>query len=60
MFLPNLINEDQTGFVPGKYIGENVRLIYDILNFTELNHLGGMLLLIDFKRILILFHMILY
>ena len=48
--LPHLINEDQTGFVPGRYIGENIRLIYDILHFTELNHLGGMLLLIDFEK----------
>ena len=48
--LPYLINEAQTGFVPGRYIGENIRLIYDILHFTELNHLGGMLLLIDFEK----------
>ena len=25
--LPKLINEDQTGFVKGRYIGQNIRLI---------------------------------
>ena len=29
--LPELINEDQTGFKSGKYIGDNLRLIYDSL-----------------------------
>jgi hypothetical protein len=32
--LPILISNDQTGFIPGRYIGENTRLIYDILHFT--------------------------
>ena len=25
--LPNLVHPDQTGFVKGRYIGENIRLI---------------------------------
>ena len=33
--LNKLIKGDQTGFVPGRYIGENTRLIYDILHYTE-------------------------
>ena len=31
--LPNLIHSDQTGFVKGRYIGENIRLISDIMEF---------------------------
>ena len=27
--LPELINEDQTGFMSGRYIGDNLTLIYD-------------------------------
>ena len=29
--LPNLVHTDQTGFIKGRYIGENIRLIIDIM-----------------------------
>ena len=29
MVLPKLINEEQKGFLKGRYIGENIRLLYD-------------------------------
>ena len=32
--LPNLIHSDQTGFVKGRYIRENIRLIRDIMDYT--------------------------
>ena len=48
--LPLLINSDQTGFIPGRYIGENTRLIYDLLVFTEEKDIPGILLLIDFEK----------
>ena len=49
LVLNNLINKDQTGFVNlGRYIGENTRLIYDLLNYTE-KKIPGLLLLIDFE-----------
>jgi hypothetical protein len=41
--LSHLISTDQTGFIPGRYIGENCRLIYDILHFTEENDIPGIL-----------------
>ena len=33
--LPTIINPDQTGYVKGRFIGENVRLVHDIMFFTE-------------------------
>jgi hypothetical protein len=45
-----LIDFDQTGFISGRYIGENIRLIYDILQYTEENEIPGLLLLIDFEK----------
>ena len=45
-----LINNDQTGFIPGRFIGENTRLIYDLLHYTEENDIPGILLLIDFEK----------
>ena len=48
--LDKLINTDQTGFIEGRFIGENTRLVYDILPFTEEEHIPGLLLLIDFEK----------
>ena len=33
--LDKLINQDQKGFIAGRFIGENVRLIYDVLFETK-------------------------
>ena len=32
--LPKLINNDQTGFIKGRFIGENIRLIDSIIKYT--------------------------
>ena len=48
--IPKLINEDQTGFLKGRFIGENTRLIYDLLSYTEEHNIPGMLLLIYFEK----------
>ena len=45
-----LISTDQTGFMEGRYIGENTRLLYDIMQYTEEQHIPGLLLLIDFEK----------
>ena len=42
--LDKLLDFDQTGFFSGKYIGENIRLIYDILQYTEENEIPGLVL----------------
>ena len=48
--LDKLINNDQTGFIKGRFIGENIRLIYDLMQYTEENNIPGLLLLIDFEK----------
>ena len=50
LVINNLIDKDQTGFIKGRYIGENIRLIYDLMNYTEENNIPGLLLLIDFEK----------
>ena len=45
-----IICKDQTGFIKGRYIGENTRLIYDLMNNTKQNNIPGLLLLIDFEK----------
>ena len=48
--LTELISEDQTGFISGRYIGENTRLIYDILQITDEQDIPGLLLIVDFEK----------
>ena len=48
--LLTLFNEDQTGFVANRYIGNNTALIYDLINYWNTNRLTGLLLCIDFEK----------
>ena len=48
--LPTLINEDHTGFMANRYMGNNTRLIYDLINYCNTNILAGLLLCIDFEK----------
>ena len=45
-----MISSDQSGFVKGRFIGENTRLLYDVMNYTEKHKLPGLLLMIDFEK----------
>ena len=48
--LSSLIHSDQTAYVKDKYIGESVRLINDVLEFTDHEKIGAILFLADFKK----------
>ena len=48
--LPNIMNEDQTGFIKGRTIGENIKLIDNIIQYTDNNKMSGLLLLVDFEK----------
>ena len=48
--LPELINEDQTGFISGRYIGDNLRLTYDVIAYSKEKNLPGLLLNVDFEK----------
>jgi exonuclease III len=48
--LNQLINEDQKGFLPGRFIGENTRLIYDIIFESKAQEIPGMIMMIDFEK----------
>ena len=47
---PKLIHPDQTGLIKGRYIGKNVRLLEDILEYTDIKKIPGILLFIDFEK----------
>ena len=48
--LPKLINNDQTGFMKGRFIGENIRLIDGIIQYATQHNVPGLLLFIDFEK----------
>ena len=48
--LPYIIDEDQTGYISGRYIGQNIRIIEDILYFVEKEKLPGIIMTIDFEK----------
>ena len=48
--LPSIISPQQTGFIKGRYIGENVRLLFDILDHINENDLSSILFFSDFEK----------
>ena len=48
--LPKLVHSDQTGFVNGRYIGQNIRLLNDIMDYTDIKKLLGIFLFVDFEK----------
>ena len=48
--LPFLINKDQKGFVEGRFIGENIRNCYDVLDYAKTNNKAGLLLCLDYEK----------
>ena len=47
---PNIINADQTGFLKGRYIGENIRLILDVISICQKRNIPGILLACDQEK----------
>ena len=48
--LPSLISEDQTGFMANRYVGDNIRLIYDLISYLYRENKPGLLLCLDFEK----------
>jgi hypothetical protein len=46
----NLINTDQTGFIPGRFIGENNMLLQSILSHYAKNNKSACLIFLDFEK----------
>ena len=48
--IPELVSPNQTGYIKGRYIGDNIRTIYDIIEFSSLKNLPGMIVMLDFEK----------
>jgi hypothetical protein len=45
-----IIRDIQKGFMKNRFMGENTRLLYDLMHYLEDNDLDGLLLLVDFEK----------
>ena len=45
-----LINNDQNGFIKGRNIHNNIRLIEDVLRYVDKNDIPGIMLCVDYKK----------
>jgi exonuclease III len=48
--LPDIINPDQTGFVPGRLIGTNIIKAQNILNHMKEEQKDGIMMCVDFEK----------
>ena len=48
--LTSIVHFNQTAYVKDRYIGESIRLITDLLAYTEENSIGGILFSADFEK----------
>ena len=48
--LPTIISPNQTGYVKGRYIGESIRIITDMMSFTKKKNILGLAVFLDFEK----------
>ena len=48
--LSNLINNSQTGFLKGRYIGENIRTIFEVIEYLNDEDKAGLIFFADFEK----------
>ena len=48
--LPAIIRLNQTGYVKGRYIGESIRIIKDMMSFTKKKNIPGLAVFLDFEK----------
>ncbi len=48
--LPSIIIDVHSGYLKGRFIGQNIRIVEDISFFSKENNLPGILLSIDFEK----------
>ena len=48
--LQNIVHSDQVGFINGRNIVDNIRTLLDLLEYTKLENLPGILISIDFEK----------
>lgn len=47
--MPKLVHPDQVGFIPGRFIGTNIRNINDVIEFLNNSEDGGLVVSLDYS-----------
>jgi len=48
--LPYLIHYNQTGYVEGRFIGDAIRTVIDVMEITDKQNIPGILMCVDFQK----------
>ena len=48
--IASIISPRQTGYVPGRFIGTNLRKLVDLLGYIEKEHISAVLITVDFEK----------
>ena len=46
----NIISNDQTAYIKGRYMDTNIRLVSDVIDYFDMMEESGFLLMLDFKK----------
>ena len=49
-YLNELIRPGQNGFIEGRHIGDNIRLLFDVINLTAANEIPGSIFTADIRK----------
>ena len=50
LFLPYLIDQNQTGFLKRRYIEQNIVTVFDIIHQTDVENIPAVMISIDFEK----------
>ena len=50
--IDKIVNQDQTAYIKHRYMGNNIRLVQDVIEYFDSYRKRGLLFMADFKRLL--------
>ncbi len=48
--IPSIIHSNQTGYIKGRTISDNIRTVYDVMKITQQKDIPGILACVDFEK----------
>ena len=45
-----IVHPNQSGFIKGRFIGEGIRYLEDLITYSDIKDLSGLILLLDFEK----------
>ena len=48
--MPDIINRDQAGYIKGRNIGNNIRIVEDLIHYAKLNNTDCIICAVDFEK----------